>query len=122
MRTAATTWNSSFSVGPTRRRLPRSETPLRVRGLDVSQALVTEVATQALAGALLGGTGGGVAGATTEDPAAMFFLGALGLIVGAAVGHTREVITAQFNAYRAYPVGTWTFQRLDQVPAPQAAW
>ena len=28
-------------------------------GLDVSQALVTEVATQALAGALLGGTGEG---------------------------------------------------------------
>lgn len=91
-------------------------------GLDVAQAYITEIATDALAGALLGGTGGALGGAATEDPWAAFLVAIIGIGVGAAIGSARERVVAQFGAHRAMPGAPWVFYPVDPPTQTAPAW
>lgn len=95
-------------------------TALTSFGIDLLQAEITEVVTDTVAGAILGGTGGAAAGATTENVGAALIVAALGAIIGAAVGSMRETIVARYVAYRSHALAPWTFYRIQQ-PATNSA-
>lgn len=73
---------------------------LEAMGWTVSQAIVTEWVTEAVAGATFGTGVGAVAGLSTKDPLGFFVLTVLGLAVGAGVGSLFKEIRAQYQATR----------------------
>src|SRR5258708_22237649 len=73
---------------------------LEAMGWTVSEAIVTEWVTEAVAGATFGTGAGAVAGLSTKDPVAFFGLTVLGLAVGAGVGSLFKKIRAQYQATR----------------------
>jgi hypothetical protein len=92
-------------------------------GLDLLQVEITELVTDTLAGAALGGSGGAAAGATTKNLTAILVGAAIGVVVGAAVGSARETIVAKYVAHRYHPLSAWTFYRIDPPPLESApAW
>lgn len=73
---------------------------LEAMGWAVSQAIVTEWVTEAVAGAAFGTGAGAVAGLSTKDPVAFLVLSLLGLAIGAGVGSLFKKIRAQHQATR----------------------
>lgn len=73
---------------------------LEAMGWTVSQAVVTEWVTEAVAGATFGGGAGAAAGVSTKDPLAFVVITMLGLAVGAGIGSLFRKIRSRYHATR----------------------
>jgi hypothetical protein len=89
--------------------------------LDVAEAEITELVTNELAGAVLGGGGGALGGAATENPLAFVLLTGLGTLGGSLLGSLVETVVARYEARRD-PYRGWTVTRVDLLPSPEPAW
>ena len=87
---------------------------LESMGWTLSQAIITEWATQAVAGATFGTGAGAATGLSSEDPATFLVLTVLGLAVGAVVGSLFSEVRKQYLVTRRphYMGGGWDFAEL----------
>jgi hypothetical protein len=93
------------------------ESALLMVGMNVSQMILEELATDMIGGATLGAAAGAAFGRLGEDVGDVFGMAAVGLLIGAAIGDSRHSVKARYRAdlVSMYP-RVWQFTTLSLHP------